>query len=264
MRKQKWYKCSECNKKFLTFNGWVRHTEELHAEDIPAGFTTARYFYLLQTGKDHGECIMCKKHTVWNEATFKYARFCNDPICKKKYRDLFKNRMMDMYNGKIHLLDDPDMQKKMLKNRKISGIFTFKDGGKVEYVGSYEKDFLEMLDSFMSFPSGDILGPSPHVYYYMDSSPDYDENTGDIRSVKRMYIPDFYMPALNLEIEIKQNTNKHPKLLAVDKVKELEKDKMMNDLKSAEYIKIVDKDYGAFFNFIVEMKNTTADVAIVS
>ena len=44
----------------------------------------------------------------------------------------------------------------------------------------------------MNFDSDDVMTPSPHTYYY--------EYGGE----KKFYIPDVYIPSLNLEIEIKQ------------------------------------------------------------
>ena len=43
------------------------------------------------------------------------------------YREQFKKRMIDKY-GRVHLLNDPEQQRKMLQNRKISGYVEFKDG----------------------------------------------------------------------------------------------------------------------------------------
>ena len=40
------------------------------------------------TGKKNGSCIVCKQETDWNEATQKYERFCKNPECKAKYREM--------------------------------------------------------------------------------------------------------------------------------------------------------------------------------
>jgi hypothetical protein len=219
-----------------------------HPEDIPKGFTPAQYFYYLQTGKDSAKCIVCKNPTEWNEATGKYNRFCNNPQCKAKYREQFKNRMMNKY-GKTTLLNDPEQQRKMLESKKNSGEYEFKDGGKIKFVSSYELDFLKMLDNFLQFNSSDILGPSPHTYYYEYVNPEDTKNEG-----KKFYIPDYFIPSLNLEIEIKQNTSTHPKILKIDKVKEECKDKMMNSISDIKYIKIVDKNYSKFFEMLLKLK----------
>lgn len=248
MRKYKSYKCPVCSKIYSNLNGWTSHIEKLHPDDIPSGYSPARYFYFLQTKKTHGNCIVCSKKTEWNEETHKYQRFCNDPKCKEKYREVFKKRMMNKY-GKVHLLDDPNVQSQMLKNRKISGMYTFQDGGKIDYVGSYEKDFLSMLDNFMNFSSNDIMGPSPHTYYYDYKNPQDKENEG-----RKFYIPDFYIPSINLEIEIKDSTNTHHKIQRVDRVKEIIKDKVMENNPKINYIKILDKNYAPFFEVLLNLK----------
>lgn len=110
------------------------------------------------------------------------------------------------------------------------------------YGSSYELHFLEMLDNFLNFSPYDIFGPSPHTYYYT------------YQKERKMYIPDFYIPSLNLEIEIKQSTNKHPKIVNVDNVKDKLKDEMMKNNKGIRYIKIWDKDYSEFFALLMELK----------
>lgn len=251
MRKVKKYTCPICDRDYATLGGWGSHLEKEHPGTIPDEYSYARYFYYILTGKSTGSCIVCKKDTEWNESTQKYARFCNNPKCKEEYREVFKKRMIDKY-GKVHMLDNPDMQRKMLKGRKISGVYEFNDKGKVEYVGSYEKDFLEMLDKFLQFKSSDIMGPSPHTYEYIYNNPKDPECKNG--KVKKFYIPDFYIPSLNLEIEIKDSTNKHHKIQDIDRVKESQKDATMKKNPSINYIKLVEKDYAPFFEYLLELK----------
>ena len=138
----------------------------------------------------------------------------------------------------------------MLANRKISGEYVWRDRvHKTTYTGSYEKSFLEFLDEVMNFDPTDIMAPSPHTYYY--------EYEGE----KHFYIPDFFIPSLNLEIEIKDggdNANNHPKIQAVDKVKESIKDKVMvkNEF---NYIKIVNKDNKRFLDYLFKAKEQAFD-----
>lgn len=224
-----------------------------HPEEIPLGWTPARYFYSLQTGKKDNKCIVCDHLTDWNEATLKYNRFCNNPNCKKEYRKQFEGRMISRY-GKVTLLDDPDQQRMMLLKKKNTGLYKFRDGGEIEYVSTYELDFLKMLDNFLKIPSADILGPSPHTYYY-----DY-KNQNDDQSNwgRKFYIPDYYIPSLNLEVEIKQNTSTHPDIIRVNKVKEKLKDEVMKNVPGIRYIKITDKDYTEFFRLILSLKEMYA------
>ena len=247
MQKVKVYKCPDCGAKYKSLQTWGNHMANAHPELIPSGWSYARYFYYVQTGKKTGSCVICKKDTNWNEATQKYERFCENPQCKETYREEFKSRMLVKY-GKTHLLNDPEQQRKMLAGRKISGLYTFANKTQIGYVGSYELDFLKMLDNFLKFNPNDIMMPSPHTYEYEYKNPNDVENEG-----KHFFIPDAYIPSLNLEIEIKQNTNMHPKLLKIDKVKELQKDELMRSIPDVNYIKIVEKDYTEFFQLIDEL-----------
>lgn len=257
MQKVKNYRCPECNKVYQSLATWSNHVVSQHPEIIPEGYTPTRYFYYLQTGKTGNKCIMCKRPTEWNEATGKYERFCKDPACKEKYREMFKQRMINSY-GKVTLLNDPEQQRKMLEAKKAHGEVTFPDGGKIGYNSTYEKDFLVMLSSFLNCNASDIMGPSPHTYYYDYHNPNDKENEG-----RKFYIPDYWIPSLNLEIEIKQNTSTHPKILAIDKVKEAQKDEMMRKIPGVRYIKIVDKDYSGFFDLLYQLKETYPDKKIL-
>lgn len=247
MRKVKYYKCPECGKKFKTLGGWGEHVQTMHPGSIPENFTVARYFYFTLTGKTAGSCIMCKSPTQWNESTGKYDRFCTNPKCKQEYVKIAKKRMRDKY-GKEYLLNDPEMQRKMLAAKHISGEYSFSDGsGKLGYVGTYEKDFLMMMDKFMRYSATDIIAPSPHTYYY------------EYQGSKHFYIPDFYIPNLNLEIEIKAQDNTHPKIQAIDKVKEKLKDEMMMSNPKINYLKINDKNYNNFFEYLLNLKDQIDD-----
>jgi hypothetical protein len=232
--------CPICGERYTSIQGLYDHVDEDHDEDIPHDMSIPQYIYFLRTGKTHGKCIVCKSHTDWNEKTEKYKRFCNNPKCKESYRKQFEKRMINKY-GKTTLLDDPNHQRKMLANRQISGEYKWTDGTIKTYTGSYELDFLKFLDVLMDFDSDDVFTPSPHTYYY--------EYEGE----KKFYIPDVWIPSLNLEVEIKESDNTHPHM-QVDRKKEYLKDKLMSSFKNIDYIKIVDKKYDHFFNYLVQRK----------
>lgn len=235
--------CKFCGEYMKSYDLYVSHIESSHSESIPQDMTAWRFVYYLKTGKTHGSCIICKKDTEWNEKTHKYHRFCNNPKCKEKYVETFRNRMIGKY-GKVNLLNDPEQQKKMLANRKISGVYTWRDHvHETPYTGTYELSFLKFLDEIMEFNPEDVIGPSPHTYYYI------------YEGQKHFYIPDFFIPSLNLEIEIKEGTNNHPKIQAVDKVKERLKDEVMkSNSNSFNYIKIIEKNNFRFIEFLDEAK----------
>lgn len=237
--------CNICKENFKDLNDLYRHIEKKHEGTIPKNFTTSQFVYSMKTGKVEGSCVICKKSTRWNEATLKYKRFCINPKCKEKYVAEFRKRMIGKH-GKIHLLNDPNQQKKMLANRSISGEYIWSDGSKKTYTGSYELEFLKVLDLLLGFPSDDVICPSPHVYHY--------EHEG----VRRFYIPDVFIASLNLEVEVKDggdNPNTHGKIQAVDKVKEKLKDDVLTSQKTFSYIKVVNKQYDTLFEFLYKKKD---------
>lgn len=232
--------CPLCDERYTTLDGLYEHIEEDHEDEIPKGMVVPQYLYFLRTGKTHGKCVVCKAKTEWNEVTGKYNRFCTNPKCKEKYREQFKKRMINKY-GKTTLLNDPEQQRLMLSHRKISGEYKWTDGSIKTYTGTYELDFLKFLDAFMNFDSEDVFSPSPHTYYY------------EYKGEKKFYIPDVWIPSLNLEVEIKESDNKHPHM-QVDREKERLKDRMMSSFKNIDYIKIVDKKYDQFFAYLDQRK----------
>jgi superfamily II DNA or RNA helicase len=222
--------------------------DTIHPGERPQGYSVSRYFYFVKTGKTHGTCRTCGKDTPWNEASMKYDQYCTNPDCKKAYVKMAKKRMIGKY-GKVHLLNDPEQQKKMLAGRRISGTYKFPDGQKFEYVGQYEKNFLEMMDTLMNWHTNDIMAPSPHTYYYDYKNPKDKENEGE-----KFYIPDFYIPSLNLEIEIKQQTSTNEAMNAINRVKEKLKDEVMTSNPNINYLKLNDNNFAPFFEFIMKLK----------
>lgn len=211
-----------------------RHYDTKHRDLIPGDTDGYRYFYYLLTKKERGSCVMCGRETEFNRATMKYSRFCSDPACKQAYRELFKERMIDKY-GKIHLLDDPEMQKKMLAARRISGTYEW-TGGKFSfgYVGSYELDFLKYLDTVRHWQPTDLMAPSPHIYRY------------EFDGQEHFYIPDFYLPSLSLEVEIKDDGSAK-NISDISRKKDEIKDALLrSNSENFRYLKIINKDYGEF------------------
>ncbi|MEI2418910.1 hypothetical protein V6O07_01445, partial [Arthrospira platensis SPKY2] len=214
-----------------------------HASQFKKGWTGAQDHFFMNHGRITGKCMQCGGTTEWNPRTNLPEKFCSNPKCKQDFRKTFVKRMVNKH-GKEHLLDDPEFQKKMLFNRKISGEYKWSDGHMVKYVGSYELDFLKFLDKFMFYKSTDIMVPAPQIVEYK------------YEGKSHFYIPDVYIPSLNLVIEIKDggsNPNTHPKIMAVDKVKERLKDDAIKKL-NVNYIKVVDKKYGNFIDFLNDLK----------
>lgn len=233
------WKCQICGRKFTTKEALYEHTYKEHIDMIPDGMSAAQYVFNIRNKKTFGLCVQCRtNHTPWNEDAERYDRFCGD-ACRTAYVIEAKKRMVNKY-GKEHLLNDPEMQVKMQNSRSIAGEYQFSDGKKIPYLGSYEHDFLEFLDNIMCFKSDEIIRPIDGFEYEYENK-------------KHLYIPDYYMPNFNLFVEIKDggdNPNMHPKIQAVDKVKEQLKDETMIKQKKYNYIKIVNKDYKPFIYLI--------------
>lgn len=248
-------KCKICNKPFADKKALVRHIDKSHSSQIPEEWTASRFENYLRTNKTHGTCIVCKEDTTWNNVTEKYCRLCGKESCRNSVRKLAEENLMKS-KGITHsqMLSDPDFQRKMVYSKKTSGIYRFNDDNMavdIHYDSSYGKDFLEMLEHFMGFNGCDIIGPSPNTYVYK-----YDGKN-------HFYIPDFYIPSLNLEVEIKDggdNPNKHPKIQNVDKVKESLKDEAMSKSK-VNYVKVSNKNYATFFKMLFILKEKGAETS---
>ena len=241
-------KCPICNKKLISKEALVNHIDRDHDQQIPENWSAARYENYLRTGVKCGNCTECGKPTEWNDSTWKYNRHCGDPKCIKSIASRAKKNMVSKY-GVVHKLNDPEMQRKMIYSKKHSGSYYFSSDDdkkyKIMYASSQEKKFLEMLDAFLNMDPSDISGPSPHTYTYKYEGEDH------------FYIPDYYIHSLNLEIEIKEsldNPNTHPKIQAVDKVKESLKDDVMKSIDEVNYIKINGSNYTEFFAFLSTLK----------
>lgn len=221
-------------------NKMGEHYDTKHKALLPSDMDGYRFFYYLLTKKDRGSCVECHNETEFNRVTMKYSRFCKNPLCKQKYKQERDKRMMAKY-GKIYLLDDPEMQKKMQQGRRIAGIYNWSDNkSHFSYLSSYEKDFLRYLDEELHWPASDIMAPSPHTYTYT------------YKNKQHFYMPDFFIPSLNLEVEIKDDGS----ALNINQ-ESREKDKIKDDLMKSisnliDYIKIVNKDYTEFRKLIKE------------
>lgn len=214
------------------------HYETKHKELLPPGYTGYRWFYYLLTGKEKGSCVECHNETDFNEVTMKYSRFCNNPVCKQKYKEERDRRMIKKY-GKMYLTDDPEFQKKMQQGRRIAGEYTWSDGKtKLPYLSSYEMDFFRYLDVNLKWPVSDIIAPSPHTYQY------------EYKDKEHFYMPDAFIPSLNLEVEIKDDGS--AKNINYDsREKDKIKDALMRSCSNLfNYIKIVNKDYKEFEELI--------------
>lgn len=241
--------CPFCAKYFRTKAETVKHIEKRHPEALDGELNAEQLLYQSTHGTIHGKCMCgCGRDTEWNYKTGKPYKLSPDPECKKRIAAIANARNKRIY-GREKVIDDPELQAKMLQHRKISGKYTFKDGGQVGYVGKLEKNFLQFCDKIMELESRSILD-TPEVFYYDDPT----------TNKKRFYMPDFYLPDYNLIVEIKPggaHPNNNPAYIEETKYKEALKDAAMAKQKKYNFIKIVDKQYGAFVEILYAIVHGT-------
>lgn len=226
----------------------ITHIGKYHKDCIPEGWDAGRYENFLRTGKEHGTCVYCGKETKWNPDSKKYYRMCGSAACKKKASDIAEANLKKKTGmTKSERMKLPETQRKMVYAKHTSGKYNAGDHD-IMYDSSYAKEFVvDILANFLGYNMKDVYGPSLNTYKYI------------FEGKEHIYIPDFLIQSYGLEIEIKDggdNPNMHPKIQAVDKKKEAEKDKVMMKLQSEgklRYIKIVNKDYTEFFKLISEL-----------
>ena len=239
------YRCPFCNK-MIERNNMGYHIQNYHEELVPEGFTSNRLAFNILNKNDKGQCVPCGKESEWNENNRRYNRYCSEK-CRKNAAKKAKENMIKKYN-KEHLLDDPDVQIKMLKNRKISGKYKFKNGTEKDYVGKFEYNFLEYLDKVMKMNPDDIITDYPLIEYYYNGK-------------KRFYIPDFYLEPYNLIIEIKDggdNKNNNPAMIDT-RNKTIEKEKAIKKMNKYNYLRLTDNNFEQFMICISEIKNQNND-----
>lgn len=235
----KYFKCPYCDHKYTSKKVLYSHMENKH-KSLLGGLSPAQAYFNYKNKKTCGRCIMCKKPTKFNEATEKYERLCSEK-CKKAYREMFRKRMQEAGKDPDTFLNDAEQQNKMLAARRISGEYLWSDGKtKTKYVGSYEMDFLRFCDLFLNMSPTDIMSPAPQIFHYKIEGKDH------------FHIPDFYIQSLNLIVQIKSKTNKHYR------ERDIEKEKICDRLVEKDvrynYIKIFDKNYDNFIDYIMKIK----------
>lgn len=239
------YKCPYCDERFER-DKLIDHVEDKHEDLIPENHTPTQVVFNSINKKTHGTCIVCKKPTKWNEKAGKYNRLCDNPKCKEKLRNEFKQNAIKA-KGTYNFAADPKFQEKMLKGRKISSTYTFTDGGKIDYVGSYEKKFLEFCDKVMNIESKDIIAPGPTIEYMHNEKLHY-------------WITDFYYVPANLVLDIKdggKNPNTRP--MEEYREKQLSKEKAIIDLKKYNYLRLTDNNFSQFMEILAELKIKAMD-----
>jgi hypothetical protein len=180
-------------KPFTSKAALYQHIEENYSNMLSDEMPAARLYFNLKYNKTVGRSVISGKPTKWNPVTERYERFADENE-KVIYREQFRERMMQKY-GKTHLTDDPEHQKVMLSNRSIAQFYKWQDGTQTKVTGTYEEHFLHFIESVYHFKA-EYLAEPPTIFYK-----DEDDKV-------RFYLPDFYIPSLNLIIEVK-GSNEH-------------------------------------------------------
>ena len=243
-KKERLYKCPYCDER-LNRTDLVYHVDEQHEDMIPQDYTASRVVFNYINKKESGKCIMCGKETKWNDKVWRYDRLCSNK-CHDEYVKLVKSRMVNKY-GKEHILDDPEQQKKMLSNRKISGTYKFSDGGVREYVGSYERKLLEFYDKVLQVPSKDIITPGPIIEY-------------EFKGKKLKWITDLYYVPANLVHDVKDGgDNPNNREMGEYRAKQDAKEKAIKELDKYNYIRLTDNNFQQLLLILSELKELMMD-----
>jgi len=153
--------------------------------------------------------------------------------------------MRNVY-GTDNLLADMEVQRELQHHRKIAGVYTFKtDGGKVEYMGQLERNFLVFCDTVLDIPSSMIFDPPEYFPYYDEQAQKW-----------RTYMPDYYLPDYNLLVEIKDggsHPNGNDEFNKTTKYKVQYKDEAMRNQDKYNYIRISGANYGPFLEILYQI-----------
>ena len=238
------YKCPYCEKR-VERNQLQYHIGKDHQDMIPQGYTAARVAFNYLNKKTEGHCIICGGVTDWNEDKKRYERLCNKPACKKKYVKMTEDRLKKARGvTKKEMMSDPQHQDMMLKNRSISGIYKFEDGGKVPYVGSYEKNFLEFMDQYLHVSSMDIQAPGPTIEYYFEGK-------------KHFWITDFYYTPYNLVFDIKDGgSNPNKRQMGEYRAKQRNKEAAIIEQGEYNYLRLTDNKFDQLIEIMMDLKDS--------
>lgn len=248
------YKCPFCDKRYNRAD-LVNHIEDVHPYEIPKDFTPLRFVFNYVNKKPltyHGKCTECGGPTDWDENVGRYKRQCNKKSCHDSYVKKFETNMQNKI-GTTRISQTDEGQKKMLANRKISGTYTFQNGAKKTYTGSYEKKALEFMDKVMNIDPDDLMCPGPVLEYEI-----VDPET---KTKKRhMYITDFYYIPYNLIIEVKDGgNNPNKRNMPEYRAKQIAKEEYIVKHTDYNYIRLTDNNLRQLLAVFMDLKMQLVD-----
>ena len=237
--------CPSCHRYFSKKIDVIDHINKYHSVELDMNhMSAAQWLYASKHGGEwHGKCMICGRPTEWNISTMKPYKLCSDPKCKTAVKNQYDKNLKAKYHvSQSELMSDMNHQQDLLSKRSITGYYAFTDGGKVEYVGKLELNFLQFCDKIIGLKSYEVL-PSPDVFEYLDTK------TGTIRH----YRPDAYLPDYNLLVEIKDKANGNPAFLEETRYKVALKDDAMKKQSKYNYIRISGTNYGPFMEILFKI-----------
>lgn len=239
------YRCPYCDNLYKR-KDLPRHIENKHEDLIPKDMTPLQITFNTVNKKTHGTCTECGGESPWNEEKGRYDRICTKKSCHNSYVKSMKSRMIRKY-GKEHILNDAEVQKRMLENRKISGTYIWSDGTKFSYCGSYEKALLAFLDRVLLCKSEDIITPGPVIEY-------------TYKGQTHKWIMDVYYIPYNLCIDVKDGgTNPNNRPMEEYREKQEAKEQSLAKLGKFNYIRLTDNDFTQLFDTFLELKMNLMD-----
>ena len=229
------YRCPYC-RVTATRDRLISHIQDHHEDMLPEGYSAARVLYEHINKKNYGTCIICKKPVYeWDETICRYKNLCDNPHCMAQLK---------ARSAKNHL-EDPEVQKKLLAGRRISGNYTFADGTVHSYVGSYERNCFEFMDKVLNIQGKDIMSPGPTVYY---------EWNGE----KHPWILDWmYIPAM-LCADVKDggsNPNNRP--MEDYREKQIAKEEAIAKEGEYNYIRLTDNNFAQLLEALANIRQGT-------
>jgi hypothetical protein len=196
--------------------------------------TNNKYIEIIQAVKEFSECLI---------SFIDYLGDSNQKLREKAEKIIFEyTKKTKSQNKVINLIINTPIKKNLIKSRNhLNGRYLMVS--KFVNLGGYFKNNFENILKYA------INGYALNKINVRDAALDIIITLYKYEGEKHFYIPDFYFPDLELEIEIKDggsNPNMHHKIQAVDKVKERLKDKVMENQHKVHYIKIPNKSYSRF------------------
>jgi len=236
--------CPYCQKR-MTRPEMVNHIDRKHPGDLPDGFSPLRMTFHVVNKKPleyTPKCRICARPTQWDEKKGRYNVLCDNPACRNAWIKKMKDTMGDKY-GKFRPTETVEGLEKMLRGRKISGKYRFKDGVAFDYTGSYELEALKFMDQVLDVKSEDLQTPGPIMQY-------------ELKGELHYYIPDMYYIPYNLIIEVKDGgsrPNKNEKY-AGTRERQMAKEKHVIEKTEYNYLRLTDKNMGQLLAVFADLK----------